>query len=257
MKKAFNSFKIAFKTYSKLPVGKIDYTAENMKYTMLFFPLVGLVLGGIFFGIFSLLTYFQVNFVFKSVILTLVPILVTGGFHFDGYIDTIDALSSYQSKERKLEILKDSHVGAFGVIFAIVFLLGYFGALTQIENVKSYVVLSICFVASRSLSGLSVTNFKSAREGSLRMVKDANDRKINNIFLVAYLILAILAIICIDWKLALVVFSCFAFAFIRYKVKAYKNFGGITGDLAGYFLQTAELIVVFGIAIFEAVIKCI
>ncbi|MEG2117146.1 MAG: adenosylcobinamide-GDP ribazoletransferase, partial [Clostridia bacterium] len=78
MKKAFNSFKIAFKTYSKLPVGKIDYTAENMKYTMLFFPLVGLVLGGIFFGIFSLLTYFQVNFVFKSVILTLVPILVTG-----------------------------------------------------------------------------------------------------------------------------------------------------------------------------------
>ena len=56
-----------------------------------------------------------------------IPLLVTGGFHLDGYMDTMDALHSYQKKEKKLEILKDPHIGAFSVIMARVYGLMYTG----------------------------------------------------------------------------------------------------------------------------------
>ena len=46
-------------------------------------------------------------------------LLVTGGIHMDGYMDTMDALHSYGSREKKLEILKDSHIGAFAVIMTV------------------------------------------------------------------------------------------------------------------------------------------
>ena len=46
----------------------------------------------------------------------LLPVLVTGGIHMDGFLDTTDALSSWQPREKKLEILKDSHAGAFAII---------------------------------------------------------------------------------------------------------------------------------------------
>lgn len=47
------------------------------------------------------------------------PGSVTGGIHLDGLLDTADALSSYKTKEEKLEILKDSHAGAFAIIIGI------------------------------------------------------------------------------------------------------------------------------------------
>ena len=57
----------------------------------------------------------------------LIPVLVTGGIHLDGLLDTADALSSWQTRERRLEILKDSHAGAFAIIVCC----GYFLAASE------------------------------------------------------------------------------------------------------------------------------
>ena len=56
-----------------------------------------------------------------TVILLLISVFVTGGIHLDGLLDTADAMSSYQERERRLEILKDSHAGAFAVITCVVY----------------------------------------------------------------------------------------------------------------------------------------
>ncbi len=64
------------------------------------------------------------------------PLLLTGGFHVDGFMDTMDAFHSYQPKERKLEILKDSHIGAFAVIMLAVYGLIYMGAFSEITDKK-------------------------------------------------------------------------------------------------------------------------
>ena len=58
--------------------------------------------------------------------MTALPVLVSGGIHTDGFIDTVDALSSYGDKEKKLEILKDPHTGAFAIIGAIMYYLLFF-----------------------------------------------------------------------------------------------------------------------------------
>ena len=100
---------------------------------------------------------------FFTALLVLIPVWVTGGIHLDGYLDTQDALHSYQSRERKLEILKDPHTGAFAVIAGICYFvldLGIYSGLTA-ESVR---VIAAGFVLSRALSGLSVVCFPQARK---------------------------------------------------------------------------------------------
>lgn len=119
MKQLWNSFKIAFSMYSKIPMPKSQWTKENMRYIMCFFPLIGAVIGGLtwLWGIWGMeLVQSRLLYV---ILLVLIPVFVTGGIHLDGLLDTADALNSYQPRERKLEILKDSNAGAFAVITAL------------------------------------------------------------------------------------------------------------------------------------------
>lgn len=73
------------------------------------------------------------------------PLIITGGFHVDGFMDTMDALHSYQPRERKLEILKDSHIGAFSVIKLAEFGLIYVAALSQIVDYRALEVFCCGF----------------------------------------------------------------------------------------------------------------
>ena len=128
MKKLMKSCIIAFAMYSKIPMPRTDWDKENMKYALCFFPLVGAVIGG--------LTYLFGRYghciagdgAFFTILWMMIPILVTGGIHVDGLLDTADALSSYKPKEEKLKILKDSHAGAFAIIVGICYFFLQFGA---------------------------------------------------------------------------------------------------------------------------------
>ena len=94
-----------------------------------------------------------------AVVMTALPVLVSGGIHTDGFIDTVDALSSYGDKEKKLEILKDPHTGAFAIIGAVMYYLLFFGFMTEIWDIKATIAVSVGFVLSRSLSGLAIGIF--------------------------------------------------------------------------------------------------
>lgn len=76
---------------------------------------------------------------------TLIPIAVTGGFHIDGFMDTMDAFHSYKPREEKLAILKDSHIGAFAVIMLASYGLLFMGAFSQIMNDKAFIVFVQAF----------------------------------------------------------------------------------------------------------------
>ena len=117
----WNNFKVAFAMYSKIPMPMADWNKENMKYTFCFFPFIGLVIGALSYLVGWAGGKFGFNPSFVSAVLVLVPVVVTGGIHVDGLLDTSDALSSWQERERRLEILKDSHAGAFAVITACAF----------------------------------------------------------------------------------------------------------------------------------------
>ena len=109
--------------------------------------------------------------------MTLIPVLITGGIHLDGYSDTWDALASHASQKKKQEILKDPHVGSFAVIR----LCGYFVMnLTLWTALKTFpwaaVLLSFCM--SRTLSGLAVASFPLAKHtGLAHTFAQAADKK--------------------------------------------------------------------------------
>ena len=107
---------IAFSTYSKLPMPQVEWSEKNMRYAVCFFPLVGAVAGGVLLAWCWLCRALALTVPLRAAGGVVIPLLVSGGIHMDGWCDTADALASHQERARKLEILKDSHTGAFAVI---------------------------------------------------------------------------------------------------------------------------------------------
>lgn len=92
---------VAFSMYSKIPMPRVEWNEKNMKYAMCFFPLVGAVIGGLMLLVQFLCGRFGFNTSVYAVVMTALPVLVSGGIHTDGFIDTVDALSSYGDQKRK------------------------------------------------------------------------------------------------------------------------------------------------------------
>ena len=146
IKTIFKSIDVAFSIYSKIPMPRFEWDSEDMKYHMCFFPWVGAVIGMILYLWNRFCVWNEIEGILYPLMAASIPLLVTGGFHLDGYMDTMDALHSYQKKEKKLEILKDPHIGAFSVIMAAVYGLMYTGFLSEIRDVKvwDYLLQLLC-----------------------------------------------------------------------------------------------------------------
>lgn len=101
------------------------------------FPLVG-VIEGCLLGLWLFIAaQFNLSVGIRFLWASAIPFLVTGGIHMDGFMDTMDAVHSYGDRTKKLEILKDPHLGAFAVICAVVYLLLYTGSMYEFcENAR-------------------------------------------------------------------------------------------------------------------------
>lgn len=234
---------IAFSMYSRLPMPRIEWTKERMRYMLCFFPLVGVVI-----GVFMLLWMQFGELIagggnFFRAVLVLIPVLVTGGIHVDGLLDTSDALSSYKPMEDKLEILKDSHAGAFAIIVGVCYFLLLFGLYSEVTQ-EQMRLLAVGFVLSRSLSGLSIVLFKKAKNSGLAAsFSDMAQQRCVGIVMAAFIVGCSVLILAMDVCLGASVLAAAALVFVYYRWMSYKKFGGITGDLAGFFLQICELMI--------------
>lgn len=231
---------IAFSMYSKIPMPKVEWKEKSMNYCLVFFPLIGVVT-----GLSQLLCYFvmgrlQFGKAAVAAILTALPVLISGGIHMDGFLDTVDARSSWKSQSERLEILKDPHTGAFAIIYGILYFLAAFGLYTEITW-EELAILSVGYVFERVLAGLSLVTLKKARKDG--MAAGAADAASGNVKWVLVLegLLCAAAFIRLDPAYGVLAVLAGGLCFVNYRHVAYKYFGGITGDLAGYFLQTCEL----------------
>ncbi|MFI3238042.1 MAG: adenosylcobinamide-GDP ribazoletransferase [Lachnospiraceae bacterium] len=239
---------IALAMYSKIPMPNLDFSEKNRRYAICFFPVVGVIIGVAMYAFYASIAYLirsgvVVSEGFYTALMLAIPVVITGGIHIDGYMDTQDALHSYQSKERKLEILKDSHVGAFAVIMLLLYYLVLYGAYSQIFMPQQVVMLGISFILSRCLSGLAVVSFQGARtEGMLYSFSSTAHKVVVKSVLFVMLAAVFIGLCVMDIKTGSMVVAGNVFLFLYYKYKAYKEFGGITGDLAGWYLQLSELV---------------
>jgi adenosylcobinamide-GDP ribazoletransferase len=190
---------------------------------------------------------FSVGILLQSALLCVLPVLVTGGIHLDGFCDTVDALSSHQPKERKLEILKDPHTGAFALLFCCVYFLLQFGLYTEIASPYQMGLVSLGFVLSRSGSVVSLLTIRNAKKtGTLYLFSSQAQRSAVGWTTAAYLLLYFAAITVIsiaggDYLVPAITAAGLIALLFYHRRMCYRQFGGITGDLAGWFLQVCEL----------------
>lgn len=254
------SLSMSFSLFSKIPVPIVDWDKGNMRYVMCCFPLVGLVEGALIALCCLAATWLGLSEVAVAAVMTIVPILVTGGIHLDGFCDVSDALSSYAAPERRREILKDPHVGAFAVIACGCYLLAHLCVSLELASfvregclallgraggtygVAPLVLACLVCVLSRCCSGIATLAFpKSADKGMLSMFAEGADTVHALVALVVMLLVAVAAAV---WTLpvaglamACVAVGCLAWVWHC----SMRRFGGMSGDLAGWYLQVAEL----------------
>ena len=221
------------------------YWEENdMRDSLMFFPVVGVIIGFTEVAANQLCRYFDVHDLAAIILMLLIPVVITGGFHLDGYMDTTDAIRSYRSREEKLRILKDPNVGAFAVIGLVCVMLTFAAAAMIIYEADDFSLMlnvGVSFVCSKSISGLlSLILPKAKKEGMLYKETEGQKSHVMVALLIWY-ILSIAAVFVIDSETALLTVAVYMSCLIYYKNMTEKQFGGVTGDTAGYFVTVSEL----------------
>lgn len=248
------SFAIALSTYSKIPMPHFEWKEEDMRYSLCFFPVVGGAIGLLLWGFARFAGWLGLGEISTCLIGSILPIVITGGIHLDGFLDVCDARHSYGEREKKLEILKDPHIGAFAVIQTLVCAAVYVGGFSELFRTgslqtvpaeqgepKALLVFCCGFVLARVLSGLSLVFLQPAKEnGMLATFAGAAHRNVVQGVLLLELGITVGVMIGIDGKLGVLAVLTGALSFWYYAHMSKKEFGGITGDLAGFFVVICE-----------------
>jgi adenosylcobinamide-GDP ribazoletransferase len=174
-----------------------------------------------------------------TTLLVIATIILTGGLHCDGFMDTMDGIFSGRSRERMLEIMKDSRVGANGVVAFMLYLLLKWSLLIDVSPVILPTALFVMPVVARLAMVIGITTFPYARpEGIGKAFAQYADSRTLLIAAVFTLLLIVplgkQAIICS------IVGILFAMVFARYVTKL---LGGLTGDVYGAITDLTELVV--------------
>jgi adenosylcobinamide-GDP ribazoletransferase len=213
------------------------FTPEEMGRAVGFFPLVGLALGGILLGLDSGLRLF-LSPQLAAVLVVAAWLVLTRALHFDGFLDIFDALFGGFTPERRLEIMKDSRVGAFGVAAGVLLIFSKLFSIADLVNRPAALLLAP--VLARWAIGIAIFAFPYAREKGLgRDMKDKTGWP--------QVIFASLVALAAAWFLAgwwgLGAFGLAAlvlFLVARYMLTLLP---GLTGDSYGMLCELIELVV--------------
>ncbi|UCB57231.1 MAG: adenosylcobinamide-GDP ribazoletransferase [Candidatus Omnitrophota bacterium] len=241
-------FLIALQFLTILPV-KISSKLENKDFggSLVYFPLIGAVI-----GLVLTLVFLAFNFLPTLVMAALVliaSIVITGGVHLDGLADTCDGFYGFTSKERTLEIMRDSRTGVMGTIAVVSLLLFKFTLLASINKNIFPQALIMMAVFGRYAQVLACYASHYVREqGKAKyFIEYASGKG----FFIALIFTAVISLLLMGLK-GIVIFALSlipVYLFIHY-IK--KRIGGMTGDTVGATSEIAESIILFLILIWQA-----
>ena len=256
MKDMLRSVAMVFSMFSRLPAPRVEWKRENMRYMLGFLPLVGIVAGALE----ALWWWLCLRSGFGDLLfaagMTALPLLLTGGIHMDGFMDTVDALSSHGDVEKKRAILKDSHAGAFAVLYCALYLLGSF-ALYAETKANAELLLPVCLIPVLSRCGSAAASLVFpvyGGEGLLKTFHEAGSKRA----LIFPLLAAAAVLGVIALRMPVTAAACLAaeaLCLLYVYRMSKKQFGGMSGDLAGFLLQLSEIVLLFVIIVCKAVSK--
>jgi adenosylcobinamide-GDP ribazoletransferase len=228
----------AIQTLSILPIG--GNGCEDFSKSLPWFPLVGLLLGLILAGIAGLCEAVPAGA--TAVLLLLAGVLLTRGFHIDGLADCADGFGGGYTRERVLEIMKDSSTGAFGSIAIALSLLIKWVALTHLAETGNLAVIILAYVASRAFQVEQMVRLPYARATgtAASFVSGATPAHRLTVLLTAGVISFLL-----KGVTGTVYFSIAWLAAFLFGQYCKKRVGGITGDLLGTTSEITEILILF------------
>ena len=243
MKKIWDSFLMAFSMYSLSPKRQTERNRENTAYVLVFVPLIGVIIGLVIQIWATGYPYLCDYAVLPAVVGAVIPSIISGGAHLDGFFRTVDALCSHQSKQKKLEILEDTHGGYFAIIVCVCYFLVAIGIWSEMP-VDGLFVLSYGFIISRALYGFSILLFKHAKESKCTTyVPEGQSRYVQAAIMLVYVAVAVFFMYCLNPFVATACVIGAALSFFYYLYVSYKEFVGITEDCAGFFVQVCEVVI--------------
>ncbi len=252
MKKTIRQIGAALSLYSKIPMPYYEWTDKDIACAIMYLPLVGVVIAALEYYANHILSALNIAVSVRSVIFILIPLLVTGGFHVDGYMDTADAIRSYQPKEKKLQIIDDPHIGAFSVISLVCsFLIMYSSVYIILDRGGCEATLGCCvlFVISRALAGLTSVCQKVAKDDDMLAGEMQNNNTVIYVMLYLWLFASLVFVLLTDIPNSLVMAASGVAFTIYYLRMTGKHFGGVLGDTAGYFVTAGEVFMILCMAV--------
>lgn len=249
MKQIITGYLLALQFFTALPIKKsFQMTKQSATVMYSAIPLVGLGMGGLLAG-FLLLnnTYFELSPLFTAILLVALHFTMTGGLHMDGVVDTGDAYFSYRDQKKRLEILDDPRIGAFGAMTLVLFVLLKVGVLYELllRGLPLLFVIIIPFIARQAVLLVFVTTNVSKETGiASYFKKTVNERMLIWSTIVYFVAIVAVAFVYEQWVLLVLSAALLGFTAV-YRAWAKRNFGGISGDLLGAIFEGAELFLWF------------
>ncbi len=227
---------LSFQFLTRLPIKRnVDFNEINIRHSIFFFPLVGIVIGCI-----TGLIYYPVSFLNKdiaSLLALIAMIFLTGGLHIDGLSDTFDGFLSYREKDRILEIMKDSRIGAYGVLSIVVLLLSKFVIISSFDK-DLLPALIFSLANSRLVVSRIICYKKNSRPGGLGELFH-NSRPGKTIIIVGLLYLGIICTVNIFYIIPLLI-NFLVGELLSFW--SYKKIDGMTGDTYGAIIEIGDTV---------------
>ncbi|MFH1519543.1 MAG: adenosylcobinamide-GDP ribazoletransferase [Candidatus Omnitrophota bacterium] len=220
--------------------GKSKISEEDFGKSLLYFPVVGALI-----GLVLTLALFLLEFLPTLVIgafILILSIVITGGIHLDGFADTCDGFYGHRPKERILEIMRDSKIGAMGMIGIVSLLLLKFSLIVSIPQGILWKVLIVMVAFGRWSQALACYISEYARkEGKAKCFVEyasGDEFRIGTFFTLAlfFVLLGLKGVVLFIFSLVPVL------VFINY---VSKKIGGMTGDTIGAASEISEIIILF------------
>jgi len=243
MKRAVKAFFMCLGMFSSIPCPYRPWDEDARDMMTACLPLVGAVIGLIWWVASSIAKLFVPEPLCAAVIAT-IPFLLTGFMHLDGFMDTSDAILSWRPLEDRLRILKDSHAGAFAVVNLCVLMMFMYAAAQSVTG-KDLRALVLIPVISRCGSALCVTTIRPLGHSEYRGHAGNTAQRIA-IFTV-WLLSLFTGFVWLGRTGFVLIIETLAYAAAMYSVV--RILKGVSGDLAGYSLSISELCALIALAI--------
>ncbi len=227
----------------ELPLGRKEVTAMYVA-----LPFVGAVIGLVMYAVSVLmLSYLNVGTLLTAVFIVLAGIVFTGGLHLDGWADTGDAFFSYREREKRLEILEDPRLGAFGtmaLVLLIVVKIALFNEILLRGSGNMALFIVIPFLTRAALNVYFTTVRLAKNKGIAHFFKEKISGKmvIGCSLFSSAVVLIIVGFVMKSAIVPVVLAAVLIIALLTFRNWSLKHFGGVSGDLCGAFIEGTEAI---------------